>query len=459
MMRPVERTPLLGRKRTRRRSGMRSFRDNDDSEYPSNDLEPLNRGNRATTADFTRRNDDGLPVDHGHDVIDEYYDNIETEDAHLFATPPSQGRRRNNRIAADGYSGGVDTFEHLAPDNVSHHPPRHASSSQQKNDRRSFSQRLYTWVRQKIYMPTLGYRNVDQSNGNRPTAVDAHSGMDQLPDCTCHWGTSLADEQGTWINTSDHAGTVMALLVWVLIVYCAGTMIVLARHGHAAPPTAALQVTLSALVWASHAKTMLTDPGTVPRTAVPLVTTGVKYHTMCSVCQSYKPRMTHHCRICNRCISRMDHHCPWMNNCVGAGNLKHFILFLVYAWLGSAFALSVFGWNYFFCRDEECEFHGVEIQLVRAMSCICLGTFLFTSSMMMNVIYGIITGTGTIDRLKLKADATWHLSDEDATPLTHIFGTGPLIGWFFPVDPVWEDFGKLMGYGTVDQQSEEADFA
>ena len=47
-----------------------------------------------------------------------------------------------------------------------------------------------------------------------------------------------------------------------------------------------------------------------------------------------------------------------------------------------------------------------------------MGAFLFTSSMLMNVCYGIMTGIGTIDRLKKKATNTMNQSDED------VFGVG-----------------------------------
>ena len=141
---------------------------------------------------------------------------------------------------------------------------------------------------------------------------------------------------------------------------------------------------------------------------------------MCGQCQTFKPPGSHHCRICNRCISRMDHHCPWMNNCVGAGNLKHFLLFLVYTWTSAAFSLSLFGWNYFFCADEDCTFHPVVLHLVRIMTLLAVGAFLFTSSMLMNVCYGVMTGIGTIDRLKKKATNTMSQSDEEPIQLIDV---------------------------------------
>lgn len=269
----------------------------------------------------------------------------------------------------------------------------------------------------------------------------------------CSFGTS--EDDGIWLNTSDQAGTIMSFSVWILIAYSAITMTLMAHGEHIHPSVAMISCTIGALAWASHAKTTFTDPGSVPDSAVPVQTSTVDdmednnvKHLMCSQCRNFKPKNAHHCRICNRCISRMDHHCPWMNNCVGAGNFKHFLLFLFYAWIGSAFSLLIFGWNYFLCFDEQCMFTPVLIQLVRAMTIICIGTFLFTSSMIMNVTYGIMTGIGTIDRLKKKANNTILQATDEPILLKDIFGIGGYYTWPFPIDPLFEDYDRVMGYST-----------
>jgi len=133
-------------------------------------------------------------------------------------------------------------------------------------------------------------------------------------------------------------------------------------------------------------------------------------------------------------------------DCVGAGNLKHFCLFLIYTWLCASFSLTVFGWNYFFCADLDCTFHPVVLHLVRIMTLLAIGAFLFTSSMLMNVCYGIMTGIGTIDRLKKKATNTMSQSDEEPIQLIDVFGVGGLWTWPLPIDPVFEDHDRVMGY-------------
>jgi len=274
--------------------------------------------------------------------------------------------------------------------------------------------------------------------------------VDSFNDATwsCSFGTS--EEGGIWMNSNDQAGSIMAALVWLLMLYSIGTMTLLAATAGIPPILGMLYCSICVMALACHAKTSLTDPGSVPQAAVPIEAQRQfsTSHSMCGQCQTFKPPMSHHCRICNRCVSKMDHHCPWMNNCVGAGNLKHFLLFLLYTWTTAAFALSLFGWNYFMCADEECTFHPVLVHLVRVMTILAVGAFLFTSSMLMNVCYGLMTGIGTIDRLKKKATNTMSQSDEEPIPLKDVFGVAGYHTWLLPVDPVFENYDGVMGYTT-----------
>ena len=134
---------------------------------------------------------------------------------------------------------------------------------------------------------------------------------DTFNDQPWRWTCGTHEDDGIWMNTTDRAGTIMAGTVWLLILYSILTMLLLTRNGHISKYWAGVHTTICTLALASHAKTTFTDPGAVASSAVPLVTKGVKFHAMCSICQSYKPKFAHHCRICNRCVTRMDHHCPW----------------------------------------------------------------------------------------------------------------------------------------------------
>ncbi len=310
---------------------------------------------------------------------------------------------------------------------------------------------------------------------------------DQSHNCTI--GTS--DEDGIWMNRNDAPGSIMAMMVWFLFLYSAITITFLAETGGINGIYAMIYVTLTCLALACHVKTQFTDPGTVPASAQPVEALRRLNPnaplTMCSQCQTFKPPFSHHCRICNRCVSRMDHHCPWMNNCVGAGNLKHFTLFLIYTWLCNAMALCLLGWNYFFCVTDECIFSIMLTQLARITTLLSTGSLLFTSSMIMNVTYGelqvvsfffvftitgiyfyhsllffehfnhfivvsrnigLISGIGTIDRLKKKAMDTMHMSEEEPIPLKDVFGIAGYHTWLLPIDPVFEDYDRVLGFST-----------
>ena len=132
----------------------------------------------------------------------------------------------------------------------------------------------------------------------------------------------------------------------------------------------AFEATIVMIFW-SHLKCMLTNPGTLkrlwPQKILDSVTEAVKLRRAedeqarkaiadgkpsvparrrtkvqwCSKCDNYKPKHTHHCSYCGTCVENMDHHCPWMNNCVGKRNHKFFMLFLLYVGLGSGYAMCI----------------------------------------------------------------------------------------------------------------------
>jgi len=115
----------------------------------------------------------------------------------------------------------------------------------------------------------------------------------------------------------------------------------------------------------SHYKCMTTDPGAVPKDAVPLPSDmheadpeaahvgTTKYRKFCKRCKAFKPSRAHHCSMCGRCVVKMDHHCPWVNNCVGIGNHKLFLLFLFWVNAVCAHALLLIATRYGLCFHER----------------------------------------------------------------------------------------------------------
>mmetsp|Transcript_25581 Transcript_25581/g.29219 ORF Transcript_25581/g.29219 Transcript_25581/m.29219 type:complete len:442 (+) Transcript_25581:63-1388(+) len=350
-------------------------------------------------------------------------------------------------------------------------PSQEAGDDSSKKSRRTIFQKLSTSASmiKEIIIPVSnsnnsnnGTSNYSKNNSISPMNMDSRysqrkgfaeneyyeDSYNDLP-WKCSFGTSEND--GIWMNTSDISGIIMSSMVWIMIIYSGFTVTLLSQNNALNGMVAIIYCTLCALALASHAKTTFSDPGAVPQSAVPTEDVGSNNteFPMCSVCGTYKPNHCHHCRICNRCICGMDHHCPWMNNCIGSGNFKHFILFLAYVWLASAYALSLFAVNYFLCNSEECAFPDVLVQLVRIMTVLCIGAITFTSSMIMNVLWGIMTGLGTIDRMKKEEANTMNECDEEPIPWTNIFGIQGFYTWILPIDPIFLDYDSVMGYSTV----------
>ena len=61
----------------------------------------------------------------------------------------------------------------------------------------------------------------------------------------------------------------------------------------------------------------------------------------CEACDMHVPLLSHHCSHCRKCIYALDHHCYFLGHCVGRANQRYFIVFVLYAAIGSAIGV----WN------------------------------------------------------------------------------------------------------------------
>lgn len=153
--------------------------------------------------------------------------------------------------------------------------------------------------------PSTGMSNTNGEDGGE--GVNGKYYRDDFNDFawTCNVGTT--DESGIWLNQSDPAGTIMCMMVWVLLGYSCLTITLLAQTRGIPMYQSYIYTILVVMALSCHIKTTLTDPGSVPASAVPTEAQRKNDRlSMCSQCQTFKPPMSHHCRICNRCISRMD---------------------------------------------------------------------------------------------------------------------------------------------------------
>lgn len=96
-----------------------------------------------------------------------------------------------------------------------------------------------------------------------------------------------------------------------------------------------------------------------------------------------------------------------------------------------------------FCTGDNCAaFEGTSIILARSLLILLLFTILFTTSMILNQIYGMATGLGTIDRMKLKKGDYYV---EEPVAFEQIFGSDYWL-WIFPTNPRISKREETLGY-------------
>ncbi|KAK7475008.1 hypothetical protein BaRGS_00033755 [Batillaria attramentaria] len=137
----------------------------------------------------------------------------------------------------------------------------------------------------------------------------------------------------------DICGLVCAIITWLLLLYAEYVVMVVMLLPQFSSPynliNAVVYNFFAFLALSSHLRTMLTDPGAVPKgnaTRENIMKLGLKDGQVvfkCPKCVSIKPDRAHHCSVCQRCIRKMDHHCPLGEQLCGREQSKIFYTFYI----------------------------------------------------------------------------------------------------------------------------------
>ncbi|XP_053679810.1 palmitoyltransferase ZDHHC3 [Anopheles nili] len=242
----------------------------------------------------------------------------------------------------------------------------------------------------------------------------------------------------------DICGIICALLTWSLILYAefVVTMVILVPNPYKAYRYINFIIfnTGSFLAFASHLRTMLSDPGAVPKgNATKEMIQQLGYQEgqvffKCPKCCSIKPERAHHCSVCQRCIRKMDHHCPWINNCVGENNQKFFVLFTFYIALISIHSIFLAVNQFILCiKNEwrECSNYSPPATVILLLFLIleALLFAVFTMIMLGTQLNAIWTDETGIEQLK-KEEARW-VKKSRWKSFQAVFGHFSL-AWFSP---------------------------
>lgn len=286
-------------------------------------------------------------------------------------------------------------------------------------------------------------------------------------------GTSEHDNM--WLNT-DVCGLICACTTYSLLLFAEYVIVFIVldpfmdgTRGIRGDYHAIAFSIIVFLGMSSHFKAMTTNPGAVPSDARPVdhdestekgANSNNKKYRMCLKCDAFKPGRTHHCSVCGRCVVKMDHHCPWVNNCVGLGNHKFFLLFLLYVFTSSIYAMFLIFYRFMVCAPKSHRLRGHEKTEINAtVSCpytvgggaLMFGVVveailfgLFTMCMMCDQWSVVLSSMTQIDRLKGERVRKRSTCDN----LTEVFGGEPRfsIGWLLPIPVYFKDHERTYGF-------------
>ncbi|XP_017545673.1 palmitoyltransferase ZDHHC7-like [Pygocentrus nattereri] len=243
----------------------------------------------------------------------------------------------------------------------------------------------------------------------------------------------------------DGCGMVCAFITWFLVLYAdfvvTFVMLLPSKSVAYAVVNGVLFNCLAVLALTSHLRTMLTDPGAVPKgnatkeyvSSLQLKPGEVLYK--CPKCCSIKPQRAHHCSICKRCIRKMDHHCPWVNNCVGENNQRFFVLFTMYIAMISTYALVLSVLQFYTCvRTDwsECSDFSppVAVLLIIFLFLEAILFLTFTAVMFSTQIQSICSDEMVAERLKNEKLKKGRRVRWDS--MKTVFGGQPSLLWINP---------------------------
>lgn len=100
-----------------------------------------------------------------------------------------------------------------------------------------------------------------------------------------------------WFNSTDCSSIGYASLVWICMIFSILLTMWMAYNGDITLWSAFIIYLLVGMAAWSHTKTMFSDPGSVPITAMPLDKDFELGQILCGRCECYKPPFSHHGRF------------------------------------------------------------------------------------------------------------------------------------------------------------------